>query len=87
MTRAHFVHRRLWPALVRLADGIGADRLAQVREVHDPSGRHTTRVVAFPAWVPAEIVDAAARLSVADAEAALSEGVRTDLLRPHPRRR
>lgn len=29
-----YVHRRLWPALVRLAEGFDADRLAAIREVH-----------------------------------------------------
>jgi len=47
-----FVHRRLWPALVRSSDRFRADRLSQVSEVHTRSGRHVTRVVPFPDWVP-----------------------------------
>lgn len=34
------VHRRLWPALVRLAGHFEPAQLAQVREEHTPSGRH-----------------------------------------------
>src|SRR2546430_5619779 len=33
------VHRRLWPALVRLANRFAPERLAQVHEQHTPSGR------------------------------------------------
>jgi hypothetical protein len=49
------VHRRLWPALVRLSKHFRPEQLAQVREEHTPSGRHISRAVAFPRWVPAEI--------------------------------
>jgi hypothetical protein len=65
------VHRRLWPALVRIAGRFQPDRIAQVREEHLPSGRHATRVVPFPRWVPAEVKEEATRLSEAEALAAL----------------
>jgi hypothetical protein len=58
-----FVHRRMWPALVRVAGRISSDRLAQVREVHTSSGRHVTKEVPFPDWVPASVRTAARRLS------------------------
>jgi len=48
-------HRRLWPALVRMAGRFRPDRLAQVREQHLPSGRHATELVPFSKWVPAEV--------------------------------
>src|SRR5437763_6756577 len=35
-----YVHRRFWPALVRLADRLDADRLAAIQEVHTASGAH-----------------------------------------------
>jgi hypothetical protein len=35
-----YVHRRLWPALVRLAGRFDADQLAVIEEAHTPSGRH-----------------------------------------------
>lgn len=65
------VHRRLWPALVRVAGRFRPDQIAQVREEHMPSGRHATRVVAFPKWVPAEIEEDAKQLSEPQALAAL----------------
>jgi len=53
--RVTLVHRRLWPALVRLAGRFPAERLAQVRDEHMPSGKHVSRDVAFPQWVPDEV--------------------------------
>ena len=68
-----FVHRRLWPALVRAADHFQSDRLSQVRESHTPTGRHVTMEVPFPDWVPPSIRAAARRLSEKAALAALAE--------------
>jgi hypothetical protein len=68
-----FVHRRLWPALVRLADRFGTDRLAQVREEHTRAGHHVSRSVPFPKWVPADVAAAASRLDEQEALAALGE--------------
>src|SRR5882757_586468 len=50
-----FVHRHLWPALVRLAGGFDADRLAVIRDVHTPSVRHQVTVTRFMEWVPEEV--------------------------------
>jgi len=66
-----YVHRRLWPALVRLARNFARRDLAAVREIHTASGRHKERVVPFPRWVPPAVKRAARRLAAADAEAAL----------------
>jgi hypothetical protein len=65
-----FVHRRLWPALVRAAGRLPSDHLSQVREVHTSSGRHVTKEVPFPDWVPSNIRASARSLSE---EAALAE--------------
>ena len=65
-----FVHRRLWPALVRAASRLPPDRLSQLREVHSSSGHHVTKEIAFPKWVPSSVRAAARRLSE---EAALAE--------------
>src|SRR3712207_4725217 len=35
------IHRRLWPALIRLRDQLPVERLAAIEEEHTPSGRHT----------------------------------------------
>jgi hypothetical protein len=62
-----YVHRRLWAPLVRAAKRFPKKRLAQVQEVHTASGRHVTKEVAFPKWVPPEIAAESSRLSEADA--------------------
>jgi hypothetical protein len=58
-----YVHRRLWPSLVRAAARFPSKWLAQVHEVHTASGRHVTKEVAFPAWVPEEISAEASKLA------------------------
>jgi len=58
-----FVHRRLWPALVRAAGRLPSDHLSQVREIHTSSGRHVTTQVLFPDWVPSSVRTAARSLS------------------------
>jgi hypothetical protein len=65
-----FVHRRLWPALVRAAGRFPSDRLSAVREVHTSSGRHVIKVIPFPDWVPSSVRAAARSLSE---EAAFAE--------------
>jgi hypothetical protein len=57
-----FVHRRLWPALVRAAARLGRERLARVEERHSASGKHVTHETPFPRWVAADVRRAAERL-------------------------
>lgn len=61
-----FVHRRLWPALVRLArEGVlAAERVASIQQEHMPTGEHRNVVTPFPDWVPEEAAEAADALSV-----------------------
>jgi hypothetical protein len=66
-----YVHRRLWPALVKLAARFPKGQLAKVRNEHTASGAHRLRREAFPTWVPREVVKDAEKLAVADAEAML----------------
>ncbi len=66
-----FVHRRLWPALVRAAGRFPADRLSRVREVHTASGHHRIEEVQFPDWVPPDVATSARALSENDAVALL----------------
>jgi hypothetical protein len=58
-----YIHRRLWPALVRLADEIGPARLDAIREEHTKSGAHKLVTMAFPQWVPTGVRKAAKKLS------------------------
>jgi hypothetical protein len=70
------VHRRVWPALVRVADRLPPSGLAALHEEHTGSGAHRVVEQAFPEWVPAEVSAAAAGLSVDEAWAALPECLR-----------
>jgi hypothetical protein len=66
-----FVHRRLWPALVRLADELGAERLTAIKQEHTASGAHRNVRTPFPQWVPPATQRAAESLSTVEARAAL----------------
>ncbi len=63
-----YVHRRLWPALVKLASRFPKARLAKVWEEHTSSGAHVARSIPFPKWVPPAVVEEAKHLSVQEAE-------------------
>jgi hypothetical protein len=67
-----YVHRRLWPALVKLGSRFRKQQLARVWDEHTPSGAHRSRREAFPIWVPADIAKDAGTLSVAEAEKTLA---------------
>jgi len=75
------VHRRLWPALIRLAHRFTPQQLAQIKQEHTASGKHVNRIVDFPRWVPASVRAAARDLSGAEAERVLA----TLLVRNRPR--
>jgi hypothetical protein len=66
-----FVHRRLWPALARLASEFQPDRICQVRQEHTASGRHVNHETPFPQWVPPEVMDEAQGLTEQQARDAL----------------
>lgn len=70
-----YVHRRLWPALVRLAPRLDSDRLAALHEVHTAAGRHELQIIPFPRWVPPDVRKAAKRLTEADAARMLGDWV------------
>jgi hypothetical protein len=71
-----FVHRRVWPALVRLADCLGTKALAAIRQEHTASGAHRNVVTPYPKWVPDPVKAAAARLSESDARRQLGSWAR-----------
>jgi hypothetical protein len=79
------VHRRLWPALVRVAARFPKNHVAQVREEHTASGRHANREIPFPKWVPVEVRDLAKAMS--DEEALDALGPWTALPETASRRR
>jgi hypothetical protein len=63
-----YIHRRLWPALVKLAPRFRKAQLAKVWNEHTRTGAHRSRSMAFPGWVPSEVMKEAERLSLAEAE-------------------
>jgi len=66
-----FVHRRVWPALVRLARELGGEALTAIKQEHTESGAHRNVLTPFPEWVPADVAAAARTLSASDARAQL----------------
>ena len=67
-----YVHRRLWPALVKIASRLPRSGLARVWEEHTASGAHRSRRQPFPRWVPADVAKEAGALTASEAEATLS---------------
>lgn len=67
-----YVHRRLWPALVKLQSRFRKARLAKEWHEHTAGGAHRSRRVPFPRWVPEDVKVEAANLSAAGAERILS---------------
>jgi len=67
-----YVHRRLWPALVKLASRFRKAQLVKVWDEHTRTGAHRSRRTAFPEWVPSHVLREAEQLSVAEAERILS---------------
>jgi hypothetical protein len=67
-----YVHRRLWPALVRLAGRFSKHRLAAVKETHTPAGKHKLLITPFPKWVPMEVLRAAQKLTEKEAASKLA---------------
>jgi len=70
------VHRRLWPALARLASRFPPKRISKVSQEHTASGRHVNKEVPFPRWVPARLLKQAKAISEEEAFAALGEWAR-----------
>ncbi|MGH7771093.1 MAG: hypothetical protein ACREQA_02515 [Candidatus Binatia bacterium] len=73
-----YVHRRLWPALVRMARKIPKMKLIAIREVHTEMGRHELKETPFPDWVPGDVLEESTKLSEDEATSHL-EGFLPDL--------
>ncbi len=65
-----YVHRRLWPALVRISARFPRGNLAKIHEKHTASGKHVNDETAYPDWVPSELAAKARKL---DEKRALKE--------------
>jgi hypothetical protein len=78
-----YVHRRLWPAIVRLANSLDKKTLAALREEHTPSWAHRVRTIPFPRWVPPEVRQAAENISEEEAHLQLGDWIKPYLRRGH----
>lgn len=67
-----YVHRRLWPALVRLSSRFKRAELAKVWSQHTSSGAHVLKRVAYPKWVPPDVLRQARSLTERDAQIQLA---------------
>jgi hypothetical protein len=65
------VHRRLWPALVRVAPLFATEQLTQIHQEHTARGHHVNKETAFPNWVPPDVMRQAQSLSEGEALEAL----------------
>jgi hypothetical protein len=65
-----FVHRRAWPALVKLAQAgiLERARVEAIQQEHMPTGEHRNFTIPYPDWVPEEVTTAADALTVDDAK-------------------
>jgi len=70
-----YVHRRLWPALVKLAPGLNKAHLAKVWDEHTETGAHVAKQLAFPRWVPPEVAAEAEALTDEEAANLLPSGL------------
>lgn len=66
-----FIHRRLWPALLRAGSRLGRGRLAAIREEHAAGGAHRVVTVPFPRWASAKARAEAKAMTLQEAIARL----------------
>src|ERR1700724_2323003 len=68
-----YIHRRLWPAVIRLAEKLDKDLLSAHREAHTASGSHRVVETSCPEWVSSEERETANRLTEEEALSELGE--------------
>jgi len=78
-----YVHRRLWPAVVRSASSLDKKTLAALQEGHAPSGAHRVCPIPFPRWVPPEVRQAAENISEEEAHLQLGDWIKLYLRKGH----
>jgi hypothetical protein len=69
------LHRRVWPAAIRVVDDIGAERLARVAQEHTSAGHHVDNETPFPQWADAATRKLATSLSHDEAVRQLGDWV------------
>ena len=73
------VHKRLWPALVRIACHLPVERLASIREIHTPSGAHRVEEEPYPKWISSDVKRASQLLAKDLAIEALGNWVQREI--------
>ena len=68
-----YIHRRLWPALIKLSGELDTSGLGAIHEEHSPDGKHKIVVTEFPKWVPAEVLPAGKKLTQREARSMLTQ--------------
>lgn len=71
-----WVHRRLWPALARVAPRLPPDRIAAACQEHMATGAHRAISVPFAEWISADALAAAEELSEVEAIEQLGAWIR-----------
>ena len=72
-----YVHRRLWPALAKLAQAgvLDGERVTSIQQEHMPTGEHRNITTPFPDWVPDDTMVETEAISVDDAKKQLGAWV------------
>lgn len=70
------LHARIWPAIVRVGDLLGTERLAVIHQEHTESGAHRNQEEPYPSWVSADAIAAASHLGEDGAFALLPDCLR-----------
>jgi hypothetical protein len=76
------VHRRIWPALARMAGELDPERIASLRQEHTDRGAHRTIAEPFATWVTSQVRDAGERLTREQAIAMLPAAALPKKVRP-----
>jgi hypothetical protein len=78
-----YVHRRLWPAIDRLAKLLDNKSISALREEHSRSGAQVIRTIPFPRWVPTDVRRSAKKLCDEKACLQLGAWIKPYLLQSH----
>lgn len=70
-----YLHRRLWPALARLAPDLDGRHIAAIRELHTPSGAHQVEEVSFSDSISAAAMEASQQLTREEAIGQLGQWI------------
>ena len=58
-----FVHKRLWPPIIRLIEKLDKSRLSAINEMHTAKGYHEVKLIPFDEWVSFSMRESAMKLT------------------------